>query len=131
MQAQSFVKGVRAAGLLTRAGGGAGSVLARFGAAWEELARSGVLEQLGEVAPTWLLGEFAFRFTGTSHGFDDGTTESKLMMRALAVISGTPIPTSPGDRRRLWALAGVSTDEVSGTAMTWGFRPDRTEPGRR
>jgi len=127
MQAQSFVAGVRAAGLLTRAGGDAGAILARFGAAWKELARSGALEQLGEAEPTWLLGEFASRYTGTSHGFDDGTTESKLMMRALAVISGTPVPTSPEDRRRLWALAGVSTDEVSGTAMTWGFRPDRTD----
>jgi uncharacterized protein (TIGR02679 family) len=127
VQAQSFVAGVRAAGLLTRAGADAGAVLARFGAAWAELARSGVLEQFGEVEPTWLLGEFAFRFTGTSHGFDDGTTESKLMMRALAVISGTPVPTTSGERRRLWALAGVSTDEVSGTAMTWGFRPDGTD----
>lgn len=126
-QAQSFVAGVRAAGLLTRAGADAGAALARFGAAWAELAKYGVLKQAGEVEPTWLLGEFAFRFTGTSHGFDDGTTESKLMMRALAVVSGVSVPTSPGDRRKLWALAGVSTDEVSGTAMTWGFRPGGTD----
>jgi uncharacterized protein (TIGR02679 family) len=127
VQAQEFVAGVRAAGLLTRAGSEAGAVLVRFGAALTELSGSGVLKQLGEVEPTWLLGEFAFRFTGTSHGFDDGTTESNLMMRALAVLSGTLVPVNPEDRRRLWAFAGVSTDEVSGTAMTWRFRPDGTD----
>ncbi|QKJ18950.1 TIGR02679 family protein [Microbacterium hominis] len=125
-QAHAFVGSVRSSGILTRAGAGAGGAIARFAVGWAELVSSDafVLDE----QRTWLLGEFAFRFTGSAHGFDEGSRASKLMLRAVAARFDEPTPKSGEDRRRLWNLAGILTDSVSGTALTWGLRPPGEDP---
>ena len=45
------------------------------------------------------------------------------MLRALAFALDIPPATSAADRRLLWQRVGVSTDEISGTVITYGLRP--------
>ena len=125
-QALAFVASVRSSGLLTRAGAKAGIAIARFAAGWAELVTSDAFSLDGQ--RTWLLGEFASRFTGTAHGFDEGTLASKLMLRAIATRFDEPLPKGGDARRRLWSLAGIATDSVSGTALTWRLRPPGEDP---
>ena len=49
-----------------------------------------------------------------------------LVLRALAVALDVAPAASAAERRLLWQRVGVSTDEVSGTVITWALRP----PGR-
>lgn len=127
-QTQQFLTGVRRSGILTKAGtDSALRAIAGFSYAWGELSRAEVFDDPDAASnPLWGLGELAAAATSTAHGFDSGTVPSNLMMRALAVAFAIPVPLSGEGRRRLWEQAGVATDDVSGTAMTWGFRP----PGR-
>lgn len=81
-------------------------------------------------------GELASLVTGDAHGLDDGSLLGALVLRAAAAIVGTPYPTSTPGRRALWRAVGVSTDEVSTTALTAGLRTsvpswldDRTDAG--
>jgi len=124
-QAQQFLDGVRTSGILTKAGHGAAlRAIAGFSQGWNELARSQHVNNpnIGS-EPAWGIGEFASFATGSAHGFDDGRLAANLMLRALAVVFGVPVPSSGAERRQLWETAGVAVDDVSGTAMTWGFRP--------
>jgi uncharacterized protein (TIGR02679 family) len=73
--------------------------------------------------PLWLKGKLASQATGTAHGFDDDTVTSRLMMRALAVAFDAALPSTGEEHRLLWERAGVATDDVSGTALTWRFQP--------
>ena len=45
------------------------------------------------------------------------------MLRALAFALDIPPAASAADRRLLWQRVGVSTDEISGTVITYGLRP--------
>lgn len=124
-QAQRFVEGVRRSGILTKAGWArALEAITGFGKAWGELARAFVFDDpdIGS-NPVFGLGELANTATGTAHGLDEGKLAARLLLRALAVKFDEPLPATGEDTRRLWELAGVATDDVSGTAMTWGFRP--------
>jgi uncharacterized protein (TIGR02679 family) len=67
-------------------------------------------------------GELASRITGDAHALDDGSLLGSLVLRAAAVIVGTPYPSSPAGRRALWRAVGVLTDEVSTTVLTAGLR---------
>ena len=112
--------------------------------AWTEwLHRGGVLTRLApEDAPPTLaitvrtlakaldserpptgLAELASEVTGDAHGLDDGTPAAALVLRALALALGTSPATSAAERRLLWQRVGVSTDEISGTVITFGLRP--------
>lgn len=125
MQAQTFVEGVRRSGILTKAGRtSASEAIIGFKIGWGELARALVFDDpsIGS-SPVFGLGELANTATGTAHGFDEGKLAARLMLRALAVKFEEPIPAPGADTRHLWEQAGVATDDVSGTAMTWGFRP--------
>jgi uncharacterized protein (TIGR02679 family) len=73
--------------------------------------------------PRWELAELAGRCTGDAHGLDDGRVASTLVLRAIAAATGQRVPASAAERRALWASVGVTSDEVSGTVLTWGLRP--------
>lgn len=45
------------------------------------------------------------------------------MLRALAFALDAAPATAAAERRLLWQRVGVSTDEISGTVITWGLRP--------
>ncbi|GAB2503214.1 hypothetical protein GCM10027063_48170 [Promicromonospora xylanilytica] len=126
-----FVEGVRKSGLLTKAGDTGGRIVNEAGAVLSELARSGALKPNRAdgvpVEPSGLtfveLGELATRTTGSAHGLDEGRTTARLVLRAAAAAVGLPVPGTAGERRGLWAMLGVSPDNVSGTVLTWGLRP--------
>lgn len=68
--------------------------------------------------------ELASGLGGSSHALDDGTVLAALVLRAIALALGLPLPGSAGERRSLWERAGVQSDEVSTTVLTLGLRPD-------
>jgi uncharacterized protein (TIGR02679 family) len=85
-----------------------------------------VLERvLDDSHPPIGLAELASEITGDAHGLDGGVCAA-LVLRALAVALDVAPAASAAERRILWQRAGVSTDEVSGTVITWALRP----PGR-
>jgi uncharacterized protein (TIGR02679 family) len=67
--------------------------------------------------------ELAVRHTGSAHGLDDDTLLSRLVLRALALRHGVALPGNAGERRGLWAAAGVTVDGLSTTVLTYGLRP--------
>jgi uncharacterized protein (TIGR02679 family) len=69
------------------------------------------------------LAELASEITGDAHGLDDGAPAAALALRALALALDAPAATSAAERRLLWQRVGVSTDEISGTVITWALRP--------
>lgn len=125
-----FLGDLRRGGLLTRAGERAATVITEACAVLAvlgetvPLARS--VEDLRAALPAparFELGELATRCTGTAHGLDAGTPAAALVLRAVAVASGQPLPTTAAAVRLLWASVGVAADEVSGTVLVWGIRP--------
>ncbi len=68
-------------------------------------------------------GELAERVTGTAHGLDDDTILARLVLRGLARCRGEEFPRDARGRRELWQAAGVATDEVWSTALTYGLMP--------
>ncbi len=68
-------------------------------------------------------GELAERVTGTAHGLDDDTILSRLVLRGLARSRGEEFPRDARGRRELWQAAGVATDQVWSTALTYGLMP--------
>jgi uncharacterized protein (TIGR02679 family) len=125
-----FTEGLRRSGLFTRAGVVAAQVAVGHAVtALAEVARGSVLagaEQ--EAEPCWELAELAGTVAGDAHGLDDGRLAGALVLRAVAAAAGEPVPSSAAERRALWERAGVTTDQVSGTALVWGLRPPG--PGR-
>lgn len=81
---------------------------------------------LDDAHPQIGLAELASEFTGDAHGLDDGVPAAALALRALAFTLDSAPATSAAERRLLWQRVAVSTDEISGTVITWALRP----PGR-
>ncbi len=67
--------------------------------------------------------ELASRVSGSSHALDDGTVLAALVLRAISLMVGAPPPQTPAERRALWERAGVLSDEVSTTVLTFGLHP--------
>ena len=74
------------------------------------------------------LAELASEITGDAHGLDDGSPATALILHALALALGVPPAASAADRRELWQRVAVSTDETSGTVITWVQRPPGRDP---
>jgi uncharacterized protein (TIGR02679 family) len=77
----------------------------------------------------WSLGdpigrtELASSIGGSSHALDDGTVLSALILRGIAsALDATP-PSTAIERRLMWERAGIRSDEVSTTVLTYGLRP--------
>jgi uncharacterized protein (TIGR02679 family) len=69
------------------------------------------------------LAELASEITGDAHGLDNGYPATALVLRGIAYALQIPPAASAAERRNLWQHVGVSTDEVSGTVITWALRP--------
>jgi uncharacterized protein (TIGR02679 family) len=69
------------------------------------------------------LAELASEITGDAHGLDNGCPAAALVLRGIACALGVAPAASAAERRDLWQRVGVSTDEVSGTVITWALRP--------
>ncbi|MGJ7907857.1 TIGR02679 family protein [Actinopolyspora sp. H202] len=54
------------------------------------------------------------------HALDGDTRAAGLVLRALAVLHGVPVPEYAEQRRELWERAGVAEDELSGTVLVSG-----------
>lgn len=73
----------------------------------------------------WARGELAERVTGTAHGLDDDSLLTRLVLRGVALATtgaGEP-PGDAAERRLLWEAAGVVSDTVATTVLTYGLRP--------
>jgi uncharacterized protein (TIGR02679 family) len=68
-------------------------------------------------------GELAEHVTGTAHGLDDDTILARLVLRGIARSRGEEYPRDARTRRELWEAAGLATDQVSSTALTYGLMP--------
>jgi uncharacterized protein (TIGR02679 family) len=82
-------------------------------------------ERVGE-APSLVgssRGELAEHVTGTAHGLDDDTVLARVVLRGLAHSRGVAFPRDARARRQLWEAAGVATDQVSSTVLTYGLMP--------
>jgi uncharacterized protein (TIGR02679 family) len=102
--------------------GGAVSRLAP-GRAAEIMTQAVVALSRLDANPGWSRGELAERVTGTAHGLDDDTVLSRLVLRGIAQSHGKEYPTDARGRRELWETAGIATDLVSSTVLTYGLRP--------
>jgi uncharacterized protein (TIGR02679 family) len=80
---------------------------------------------LDDTHPPVGLAELAIQISGDAHGLDGGVPAA-LVLRALAFACDAAPAASAAERRLLWQRVGVSTDEISGTVITWALRP----PGR-
>ncbi len=78
---------------------------------------------LDEAHPPLGLAELASEITGDAHGLDDGSPAAPLVLRGIAYALDVPPAASAAGRRESWQRVGVSTDEISGTVITWGLRP--------
>lgn len=58
---------------------------------------------------------------GFPHSLDDGTTLSRVVLKAAALAQGVESPGNERDRRALWERCGVAPDAVSSTALTWAL----------
>jgi uncharacterized protein (TIGR02679 family) len=80
---------------------------------------------LGPYARPWSRKELAERATGSAHGLDDDAPLTRLVLRglAMAVGGGTEAPPGAAARRALWEAAGVVSDTVATTVLTYGLAP--------
>ncbi len=107
---------LHASGAVTRLPGGQASVV--LSVAVQVLARV-----LSDDRAAVGLAELASEITGDAHGLDNGYPAAALVLRGIACALGVAPAASAAERRSLWQCVGVSTDEVSGTVITWALRP--------
>lgn len=79
-------------------------------------------------APAVGRNELAARSCGDAHALDDGSVRGALVMRALALAAGVPLPAAAAERRALWERFGVVADTVSSTCLVLGLRPRSSSP---
>ncbi|MEV4127789.1 TIGR02679 domain-containing protein [Nocardia sp. NPDC049707] len=78
-----------------------------------------------------MLGELANTVGGTAHALDPDQLAGRIAVRGLGFALDTADPQTPRDRIELWEQVGVSVDRISGTVLTWGFRPPGNDPWSR
>jgi uncharacterized protein (TIGR02679 family) len=106
---EAWLDGVRRAGLLSRTSDP------------EEAVRVAAATLVRLPSPTSRT-ELATVVAGHAHALDEGTAAAALVLRALAVRSDEPPPTTTAQRRDLWERFGVRVDLVSTTCLTLGLR---------
>ncbi|WP_019854968.1 TIGR02679 family protein [Actinopolyspora mortivallis] len=74
----------------------------------------------------WSRAELAARAAGGAHLLDNGTTLSRVVLRAAAIAHETDPPNNERERRYLWETCGVSPDAVSATVLCWALPIDDT-----
>jgi uncharacterized protein (TIGR02679 family) len=113
---RGWVDGLRRGGLI---GGCVSACREHLRAALAVLAE---LPAAGEPLPV-----LAERVLGDPHALDEGTRCSGTVLRALAALHDEPPPVDAAGRRDLWAVHGVTGDELSTTVLVAGFT--RADPG--
>ncbi|MBV8541177.1 MAG: hypothetical protein JO364_00125 [Pseudonocardiales bacterium] len=63
----------------------------------------------------------AERVLSDPHALDEGTRLSGTVLRGLAALRDEPPPADAEGRRHLWAMHGVTGDELSTTVLVAGF----------
>lgn len=127
----AWLEGLRAAGLLTRAGPDAAQEAADGALRALAMLRTPPLfspSQTDTPAREWQLAELAAHSTGDGHGLDEGRLAGILVLRAIATACAMPLPESSPARRRLWERVSVTTDVISGTVMVWHLNPPGDDP---
>lgn len=109
---RGWVDGVRRGGLL---GGTVGTTRAHLD---DALAVLGALPAGREPLPV-----VAERVLGDPHALDEGTRLASTVLRGLAALHGEPPPPDAAGRRALWALHGVTGDELSTAVLVAGLAP--------
>ncbi|MGH3985081.1 MAG: TIGR02679 family protein [Pseudonocardiaceae bacterium] len=107
---RDWVAGMRRGGLI---GGSVATTREHCRAALAVLA-----ELPAEGAPLPVLAQHVL---GDPHALDEGTRLSNTVLRALAALHDEPPPTDAAGRRDLWALHGVTGDELSTTVLVAGL----------
>jgi uncharacterized protein (TIGR02679 family) len=113
---EDWLAAVRRSGLLARAPDPPAELV-------RALELSGRLLAGGPAAAPVARTGLAATATGDSHALDEGSVLAGLVLRALSVAAGTPLPASAAGRRRLWERHGVRPDLVSSTCLVLGLRP--------
>jgi uncharacterized protein (TIGR02679 family) len=113
---RSWVDGLRRGGLI---GGSVPACREHLRAALAVLAE---LPAAGEPLPV-----LAERVLGDPHALDEGTRCAGTVLRALAALHDEPPPLDAAGRRELWAMHGVTGDELSTAVLVAGFTP--ADPG--
>ena len=83
----------------------------------EAVAAAGLLHRLVMGHERVSRQDLAAGTTGDAHALDDGTVLASLVLRGLALATGTALPQSAGGRRALWDAAGVVLDGVSSSCL--------------
>ncbi|HEY6423858.1 MAG TPA: TIGR02679 family protein [Pseudonocardiaceae bacterium] len=109
---RGWVDGLRRAGLI---GGSVATTAEHCRAALAVLA-----ELPAGGAPLPVLAE---RVLGDPHALDEGTRLSSTVLRGLAALHDEAPPVDAAGRRELWALHGVTGDELSTTVLVAGLTP--------
>ncbi|MFC8385754.1 TIGR02679 domain-containing protein [Nocardia sp. NPDC057272] len=78
-----------------------------------------------------MLGELANTVGGSSHALDSDQLAGRMAVRGLSFALDIEDPETPRDRIELWEQVDVSVDRISGTVLTWGFRPPGNDPWSR
>ncbi|TNC25057.1 TIGR02679 domain-containing protein [Amycolatopsis alkalitolerans] len=66
--------------------------------------------------------ELAARVCGDAHALDADRPLAHLVLRGIAAAHGIDVSASAAGRRNLWERAGVRSDSVSSTCLTFGVR---------
>lgn len=70
----------------------------------------------------------ASNLCGDPHALDDANAVGRLVLSALATLSGVDQPKRTDGRRRLWRTWGVEADALASCVLTLGLRPRGKEP---
>ncbi|WP_280311110.1 TIGR02679 family protein [Nocardia abscessus] len=70
---------------------------------------------------------FAARVLGDPHALDDGTRLQAKVVRALATLYDSELPTDAIQLRALWERAGLADDELSSTVLVAGSPTGSTD----
>lgn len=65
--------------------------------------------------------DLAAELAGGAHELDNGTTLSRVVLRAAAIAHRTDSPANEAQRRKLWERCGVTLDAVSSTVLSWAL----------
>lgn len=72
-------------------------------------------------------GELA-GLTGDPHLLDDGTTTSRVVIKAASLAHEQAAPGNSRERRALWERCGVAPDGVADTTLTWALPLSGSDP---
>jgi hypothetical protein len=76
------------------------------------------------------LPALAAHITGDTKALSRGTGLATLVLRALALQTGSPRPVTAGERRELWDRPGVLVDDLASRVLVLNLPAEGTGPGQ-